>query len=178
MTSQRLTHIALLSSLGFVARLIFSGLPNIQPLTALIIMVSRCLPVFDSMCVAGLSILLSNLVLGMGPWTIFQIAVYVGIVVLVWILEKVMGLFSFSSHLEGLGWSLISGICGFLYGFVISILWSMVTKSISFWPYWVNGLPFDTLHAVGNFVFYLVLSPYVLPQLKKYLIIKLLVDKD
>lgn len=165
MSSYRLARIALLSSLGFVGRIIFLSLPNIQPLSVIIILVSRRLPVIDSLCIAIFSMILSNILLGMGPWTIFQIVAYSLIVLFVSGLEKV-GVVSKSARLERIYWSILSGGCGYLYGFIMSILWFWISQSTLFWPYWIGGLFFDSLHAGGNLIFYLILAPYLLPKLE------------
>ncbi|NLB98208.1 MAG: ECF transporter S component, partial [Lactobacillales bacterium] len=72
-------HIALLSilvALNYVGRVVFQFLPNVQPMTAILLILTLYLGVWDGLIVATLSLILSNMILGMGPWTFAQLFSY------------------------------------------------------------------------------------------------------
>lgn len=55
--------------------------------------------------------------------------------------------------------TLFSIFAGFLYGFIIACIDVEVYGMPQFWPYYISGLSFDLLHAIGNGGFYLLLTP-------------------
>lgn len=149
-----------------VGRLVFAlpFLPNIQPMTAMLIIIALNIGVLDSLIVSGLSMLVTNFLLGMGPWTIMQILSFSFIILLTGLLKifyqfghiKIRFMFAF--------WALI---VGFIYGFVISYLNFKLYGLTNFLVYYLNGLPFDLMHGIGNFGFYLILEPVIVPIINK-----------
>jgi len=156
----KITLLALLAALGIVGRLALSTIPNVQPVTAMIIIAGFLIGPLSALLLAFLMTFLSNMILGMGIWTIWQIISWALIGILSGWLGKIFPQIP-------LFWIVIYGIfCGYLYGFIISL----TTYQISgmFWPYYLAGLPFDTNHAIGNAVFIILLYPTITYLLKKY----------
>ena len=151
-----------MTALTTVGRLAFALpiLPNIQPMTALLLIIALNIGIIDSLLVSLISVLLTNLFLGMGPWTITQIISF-ALVILLTALIKVF--YRFGNWWNRLGFSLWAAAAGFLYGFVISYLNFHLYGMNNFIVYYMNGLPFDLLHAVGNFGFFLILEPIIVP---------------
>lgn len=149
-----------------VGRLMFAMpfFPNIQPMTALLIIIALNIGLVDSLVVSLLSILLTNLFLGMGPWTILQIISFATIILLTGFLKKLYRFGSFKSRIVFSIWSLM---VGFLYGFIISYLNFRLYGLNNFLVYYVNGLPFDLMHGLGNFGFFLILESTLVPIIKK-----------
>ncbi|WP_010284319.1 ECF transporter S component [Bacillus timonensis] len=148
---KNLTLLSMLIALSVVGRIAFTFLPNVQPTTTIIIITSLFLGPIYGVLVAVISSVLSNLVMGMGLWTIGQIIAW-----------GIIGLVSgaLRKHRERIPVVLLSiyaVFCGFLYGFVISI--PLYVLSGKFFAYYIAGLPFDLSHAIGNGVFFLVLYP-------------------
>ncbi len=59
----------------------------------------------------------------------------------------------------------ISLISGYVYGFILSL--GTYTYSGTFFAYYIAGLPFDTLHAIGNVIFTILLYPFLAKNLPK-----------
>ena len=72
MTTRRISLLSLLIALSVVGRLAFQFVPNIQPMTAIIIITSILIRPINGIIVAVLGCFVSNLLLGMGMWTIWQ----------------------------------------------------------------------------------------------------------
>lgn len=166
MSTKRIALLGLLTAFSHVGRLIFAPIANVQPVTVILILLTLHLGVVDALVVAVLSILVSNITLGMGVWTIGQIGSYAVIILLTALVKQV------KDYFPEIILALYSGFTGYLYGFLISIFSTLVYQLPNFWVYYIQGVPFDTMHAVGNFFFYLILSP-VLSQIiqkmfKKY----------
>lgn len=152
----------MLTSLCYVSRLLFQFLPNVQPVTVIIIILTLTLGVFDALIVATLSILISNINLGMGVWTIAQIISFTLIVMITGALIK-----PFFKKLPFFVMILYAVFTGFAYGFLISLVQAPFLGIQNFWVYYFSGLSFDTLHALGNGGFYLILAPILFPLLNK-----------
>lgn len=150
-----------------VGRIVFAipALPNIQPMTALLIIIVINLDVIDGLIVAFASLILTNMVLGMGPWTLLQMGSFAVIV----LLTALIGfMYRPRSLVNRLFFSLWGLVMGFVYGIVISILSYYLYGLSNLWVYWLNGLPFDFLHGIGTAVFYFILEPIFQPLIHKY----------
>ena len=79
---RKITLIALLSTLAYIGRLLFSWIPNVQPVTVILLIITLEMGLVEGILTASLSMILSNIFLGMGPWTLYQIASF-AIVILV-----------------------------------------------------------------------------------------------
>ena len=58
---------------------------------------------------------------------------------------------------------------GFIFGFFVSLDKFFISGPYAFWVYYLNGIPFDILHAIGNFFYYLVCSPFLIRILEREL---------
>ena len=165
-SSRRLAFLAVMAAFCFVGRQITAGLPNIQSVTAILMMLTLQLTLADGIIVAALTILISNIFLGMGPWTIYQILTYTILMAGLYGLRPLHRRLASKPKLRLVLFALVAFFFGFLYGFVISFF-SAQTYSISnFWAYYLQGLPFDLLHALGNALFYLILEPILSPLIQ------------
>lgn len=71
---QRISHLALITAACIVGRLVFVFIPNVQPMSAHLFLVAFSYRLSDALMIALLSLLGTNIYLGMGPWTISQLA--------------------------------------------------------------------------------------------------------
>lgn len=160
MNTYKLTLLAIFAALGVAGRTLFVFLPNVQPVTAIIIMSGLLLGPSSAFMLAILITFLSNVFLGMGIWTVWQILSWGMIGIFSGYLGKWM-------KKVPLFLIVIFGIlAGYLYGFIISLTTYQVAGK--FWPYYIAGLPFDTYHAIGNGVFLLILYPMMTFLMRKY----------
>lgn len=148
---KKLTLLSMLIALSVVGRITFTFIPNVQPTTSIIIIVSLFLGPLYGFVLATFSAILSNLVMGMGLWTIGQIVAWGIIGVVSGILGKYREKIPFAVL------TAYSVFCGFLYGFVISL--PTYLFSGKFFAYYLAGLPFDVSHAIGNGLFFIILYP-------------------
>lgn len=160
MNTYKLTLLALLAALAIVGRIAVSPIPNVQPVTSILIIAGVFLGPISAFLLAILITFLSNIVLGMGIWTIWQIMSW-GII---GVLSGLIGKFFKRTPLFLL--IIFSIFCGYLYGFIISLTTYQISGK--FWAYYIAGLPFDTNHAVGNAIFIILLYPTIAYFFKKY----------
>lgn len=166
-TVRRITLLALMTAAITVGRVVFAlpALPNIQPMTALLIIIVLNLDAVDGLVIAFISLIVTNMVLGMGPWTLLQMISYAVIVLLTAVLKL---LYRPDSLVNRVLFSIWGLLVGFIFGAVISYLSYFLYGMSNLWVYWLNGLPFDFLHGASTVVFYFILEPIFQPLIRKY----------
>lgn len=153
---------ALTTALCVVGRLSFQFIPNIQPMTAIFLIVTLQLGVIRGWLVCLLAVLLTNFYLGMGSWTLSQLLSF-GVLIGLWGLVGKSGFFRGS-----LLFQIAGAVCsGFLYGFLISAIDVQIYGMPNFLVYYLQGISFDALHAAGNGIFYAILAPILGQVVKK-----------
>src|SRR5690625_8014602 len=115
MSVYRLTLLAILAALGVVGRSLFVFLPNVQPVTAIIIIAGIILGPFSAFILAFLITFLSNMLLGMGIWTVWQVISWGIIVLLIGIIGNIF------KSIQIYMIAFLALFCGYLYGFIISL---------------------------------------------------------
>ncbi|MDR1003232.1 MAG: hypothetical protein LBL82_08200 [Oscillospiraceae bacterium] len=153
--TQRVALIGMLCAVAVVGRIGMTFLPNVQPVTAILILTAVFVGVLDSLCSAVVIVVATNLYMGMGMWTFTQISAWSVIVLISWLIFRKK-----HNRYLLLAWSLL---CGYLYGAAISTvsynIMSMGGANQGYVLYWLSGLPLDTYHALGNAVFVWFLYP-------------------
>ena len=152
LSTKELSFIAVYSTFAAVARIPFISLPGIQPCSYLILIVGYVFgPLIGCMIGANVAII-SNLILGQGAWTVYQI--------IAWgLIGVVGGLLNRSKNKTPNRWvlSIIGFILGFIFGWIMNLwTWMTSTPSLSFNSFLIVSLksfPFDLAHAIGNFLF-------------------------
>ena len=64
---------------------------------------------------------------------------------------------------------LYAAFAGILYGLVVSFIMKYLLGFENFWAYYMMGVPMDLMHAFGNGLFYIILSPVLFPLIEKNL---------
>ena len=140
----------LLAIIASGSRIVLGGLPNIMPVTILVIMVASKYGLQRSIAFVILVTVSSNAVLGDGWWTLFQ--------VLAW--SSVAGVSAvFSVHdddgnlsMKRLSFAAIWSVPLFSMIASLSILDGSMS-TLEYVLYLFNGIPFDALHMMGNMFF-------------------------
>ncbi|HFI0548362.1 TPA: hypothetical protein ACGOX3_000654 [Streptococcus suis] len=145
-----MTRIVALSAVAIVLRILFGGLPNFKPLTAIFLVSLSYLTLVEGWIVMGLTMIGSGLLFGFSVVVLWQVISF-GIIQLIWwmlirpfVLNKGMPL-----ALQGL----LAGFLVYIYGLLISLL-TAAQFGINPFIFWINGLIFDTLHMVSTVLFY------------------------
>lgn len=153
-TTQEIAFLSLLTAACVVGRLMFQFIPNVQPMTTLLIMIALHFGFSRGVIVTVLSLLITNFYLGMGVWTFSQIIGF-SLILLFACLLNAIPFFKRFIWLQ----AIYSLLAGYLYGFVLAVIDTQIYGLTNFWAYYLAGLSFDTLHGFGNFVFYILLAP-------------------
>lgn len=155
-----ITQIATMGVLGailLVGQLAMSPLPNIEPVTTLIIIYTLTYKkkAFFSIYVF---VLLEGLIFGFGIWWGSYLYIWSLLALLVLALHKLD---------SALLWAVVSGAFGLLFGALCAIPYLISGGAGAAFAYWTAGIPYDVLHCGGNFVLTLVLYKPLLRLLKR-----------
>lgn len=152
LSTKEFALIVIYSAFSAVARIPFVVTPNFQPNTYLIFCAGYVFGPLVGFAIGANTALISNFVLGQGPWTIYQI--------FAWGMVGISGgLFNLSGKRQPKPIVLaIIGFCwGFGFGWIMNIWgWLMFISPLNFttWVlYNLSSIPFDLIHGVGNFLF-------------------------
>lgn len=151
--------VALLVSISVVLRIMISFIPNFQPVTAMVILVTLFIGTKYGLIFSYLSIIASNVYLGMGPWTLSQIASYSVVVLFVSMFMKM--------DASPFKLSVLAFTSSILYGISISVITVYIFNISNFWVYYGQGIWFDISHGVSSMVFIVVLLPVFKLTLEK-----------
>ncbi len=153
MSTYRLTLIAVLAAMATVGRFFLQHVPNVQPVTAIIILSAFFLGPLAGFLIAFITTYLTNLALGMGIWTLWQILAWSFIGVLAGFLGK------FVRRRARVLLTVLGFLSGFLYGFFFALINYVISGK--FLAYYLVGLPYDFYHALSNVLFiYLLYRPF------------------
>mgnify|MGYP006926284296 CR=1 FL=1 len=164
MSNKKIALMGIIAGATIAGRILMAPLPNIQPVTTILIFTAIYLGLMEALIIDFLVIFISNLYLGFGPWTIYQIISFAIILIATSILKNFK---KFRSSL--LLQTTFSVLSGFIYGFIISLFTAATfSKTGNFFIYYINGLYFDLFHALGNGALYFLLVPTLKKGLNRY----------
>lgn len=146
-----------LSAILFVGQVGMAFLPNIEPVSTLIILYTltykrRVFPVIYTF------VLLEGVLFGFGIWWVSYLYIWSILALLVLALPKMD---------SAVLWAVVSGAFGLSFGALCAIPYLISGGPGAAFAYWAAGIPYDILHCLGNFVLTLVLYHPLLRLLKR-----------
>lgn len=165
-STQMLALVATLAALAALGRVAFAPVPNVKPTTDVVLLAGYTLGGAPGFMVGALAGLASNLFLGQGPWTPWQIAAWglIGI--------AGAGLARASADLGRLPLALACGVAGLVFGTIMNVhQWlnysgdhALAKLGTTF----ATAAPFDLAHAAGNIGFCLAFGPTLVRALARF----------
>lgn len=144
-TVRSLTFFAFYGALIFVLKMAMAPLPNIEPVSLLIILAANVFG-WQAFISVWIYVFLEILVWGAGFWSLSYLYVWPLLFLVAWLLRK----------LPDFAEILLSGRFGLFFGFFCS--WIYLPSGFNAaWAWWLSGIPFDLLHGAGNFALALFL---------------------
>lgn len=147
LTLRDIALFGLLGALTFGTKVAMSFLPNIEPVSLLVMLYAV---VFGRKCVYPiyLYVLLEILFYGIQLWNINYLYIWALLALGAWLMRK---------SESPLTWAVLSGGFGLLFGALCAPVYLFTGGPGLAVSWWVSGIPFDALHCAGNFVMALVL---------------------
>jgi energy-coupling factor transport system substrate-specific component len=143
--------LVLLAAFGVSGRILLDPIPNVQPVTVLVLLAGAYYGAPRALALAAIVALASNVMyLGHGPWTIFQ-AIGWGAIGLVGALSANLIVVEGRVRIGHL--AVIAALSGLAFNWFVSLSILLEVGSSMLVPYLLNGLVFDLYHMAGNVLF-------------------------
>ena len=142
-----MTLFAVLGSMTFAAKYVMSFLPNIEPVS-LMVMLFAVVFGWKWVYPVYLYVMLEILLYGISLWNINYLYIWAVLAIAAYFLRNMR---------HPLAWALLSGTFGLLFGALCGIVDVFIGGFGYAAAKWVSGIPFDLLHCGGNFVIALLL---------------------
>ena len=147
MKAKELAVLALLGAILHASQAAMAFLPNIEPVSILILVYTLHFG-RKTLAAAYAYVLLQGVTYGFGLWWFMYLYVWA-------ILYLVVRLFRRNDSV--LIWAVINGLFGLCFGALCSLPYLLIGGPATALAWWVSGLPFDILHCAGNFALTLAL---------------------
>ena len=147
LTVREICLFGILGAMTFGAKYVMSALPNIEPVSLMVMLfavtfgIKALFPVY-------LYVLLEILFYGLGSWNFCYLYVWTILAVVAIALKQMK---------PPLGWALLSGVFGLFFGALCGIVDIFIGGFGYALTKWISGIPYDLLHCGGNFVIALLL---------------------
>lgn len=135
-------------------KLAMTTLPNVELTSFWVILFALCFGRLVILVIPAV-ILIEGLIYGFGLWWVMYLYAWP---LLAWVVFRLRSMDS------ALGWAVVSGLFGLMFGALCSIPYGVIgavdglasgLRAAFVW--WIAGIPFDLIHAAGNFALMLVL---------------------
>ena len=136
-----------LGALTFAAKYVMSFLPNIEPVSLMVILFAVTFG-WKALYPTYLYVVMEILFYGINTWNIYYLYIWGVLVVLAILMRKMR---------EPLGWAILSGAFGLMFGALCGLADIFIGGFGYAATKWVAGIWFDLLHCGGNFVIALLL---------------------
>lgn len=152
--NKEIALIATLSTFGAIGRVVFAPFPNIKPTTFIVAISGLVFGPYEGFLIGSTTAFISNVFLGQGPWTPWQMFSWG----MVGFISGIVG--KKKTHISAVAFSFICFIYGFMFDWIMD-LWYVVgfikplTIKSAFLAY-LTGFTFDLLHAASSFVFCII----------------------
>lgn len=146
-----------LGALTFAAKFVMSGLPNIEPVSLMIMLFAVTFG-WKALYPTYVYVALEVLCYGINVWNIYYLYIWAVLLMAALLLRKMQ---------EPLGWAMLSGTFGLLFGALCGIADIFIGGFSYAAAKWVSGIWFDLMHCAGNFVIALLLFNPLRNLLKK-----------
>lgn len=164
MKTNKICLYSMLGALTFSLKFAMAALPNIEPVSLLLVVYAVVLGV-DAIYPLITYISLEILIYGFGFWSLGYFYMWPTLVAVT------ITLFKISNNYNPWIWALISGLYGLFFGALYIPLYIISGGPIFAFSWWISGIPHDIIHGISNFILCLTLfEPLTntLLKLKKY----------
>lgn len=144
---QEIALFGVLGALTFALQVAMAPLPNIEPVSLLIMIFAA---VFGWKCLypVYIFVIMEILFYGINTWNIYYLYVWTVLA---------FGAIMLRKSQNPLAWAMLSGVFGLMFGALCGIVDIFIGGFAYAGTKWVSGIPFDLLHCGGNFVIALIM---------------------
>ena len=147
LTIQQMVLFGVLGALTFALQVVMGPLPNIEPVSLLIMLFAATFG-WKGLYPVYIFVVMEILFYGFSVWNVYYLYVWAILAVAAILMRK---------QQSPLVWALLSGVFGLVFGALCGIVDIFIGGFGYAAAKWVSGIPFDLLHCGGNFVIALVM---------------------
>ena len=136
-----------LGALTFALQVAMAGLPNIEPVSLLVMLFAVTFG-WKSLYPVYVFVVMEIFFYGFSTWNIYYFYVWTILAVAAIAMRNMEGAF---------GWAILSAVFGLAFGALCLPMHMILMGTAGGFGWWVSGIPMDLLHGIGNFVMTLVL---------------------
>jgi energy-coupling factor transport system substrate-specific component len=159
--------VAALAALAVAGRLVLTPLPNVVATTDVALITGYALGAAPGFAVGALAAPVSNIWLGQGPWTAWEMAGW-GLVGLGGALVAALS----RRRLDRLGLAAVCGLAGLAYGalldYSVMVTYGGEQSLDRYLALSARGIPFNVAHAAGNVVIALAAGPALVRMISRF----------
>lgn len=165
-TAREIVFLAVLATIAAVGRVPFAVLPSVQPTSFVIIVAAMVLGSESGFVIGATAALVSNMFLGQGPWTLWQMFCW-------GMIGYTAGLLGKTPFLQEMWGRLVFGfVWGFLFGWIMN-LWYVIgfiqpLTALAFLQAYAASFYFDLAHALSNVFFLFLFSTSWLKIIQRF----------
>lgn len=159
--------VAVLAALAVVGRLAFAAVPNVKPTTDIVLFAGVALGAVPGFAVGAIAAIASNVFLGQGPWTVWQMAAWGGCGIGGGLLARAAG----RRELGRIQLAVACGLAGLAFGAFMDVYqWTLAARQDlpTYLAIAATSLPYNLAHAFGNVAFCLLIGPVFVRSLRRY----------
>jgi len=159
--------VAVLAALAVVGRLAFAAIPNVKPTTDIVLFAGYALGGVPGFAVGAISAVASNVFLGQGPWTAWQMAAWGGVGIGGALLARATR----GRELGRVELAIACGLAGLAFGAFMDVYqWTFAARQdlATYLAIAGTSLPYNLAHAFGNVAFCLLIGPVFVRSLRRY----------
>ncbi len=146
-TVKDIALIGMMSAILLAVQIGFSFLPNIELISLLIILYTLIFG-WRALYIIYVFVAIEGLVYGFGLWWFSYLYIWTVLYLITKLFYKIR---------SPLYWAVISGSYGLSFGALYSLVVVITSGIHSGLASWVQGIPFDIVHCIGNFIIALLL---------------------
>lgn len=147
----------ILGAILLVSQIALAPLPNIEIVSVLVVLFTLVLGKYVAYTLS-VFILLEGLVYGFGLWWFSYLYIWTILAIITFFFRKME---------SRLGWALLCGFYGLLFGTLTSFPTFILSGFAVGVAYILSGIPFDLIHAASNFLLAFLLLPVLRKLLEK-----------
>lgn len=137
---RELAALSLIGALLVVSKQLMAFLPNIEPVTMLL-MCTTLVYGLKALYPCCIFVLLQGLLYGLGMWFISYLYIWPMLVLAVYLLRR---------NTSWIIWTVVGAMYGLCLGALCAIPYFFIGGWQMAFAYWIAGIPYDLLHLVGN----------------------------
>lgn len=160
--------VAVLAALTALGRIAFSPVPNVTPTTDLVFIAGYAFGGAPGFAVGAIAALTSNILLGQGPWTPWQMVGWGSVGLIGALVARGAG-----PRLGRAPLAACCAVCGLYFGALMDVYQTAVTTDgvptlTRYLAVSATSLPFNVAHVIGNVAFALAFGPLLIRTLTRF----------